>query len=417
MISSGTANLPLHMGRAPKFLTQRMGRLSIAIIEAIIQEHGKSELLTRLADPNFFQSLAAMTGFQYSSSGSTATLLGSLRREVNARSNELGIHILGGKGRRGFSAPKQIERIAEQTGVDGQELIRSCRLANRVDSNCVQDGMRLYQSWFICSDENEWVAINQGLNTDDRRARRYHWRSKNVRSFLDDPHVGIVGEKSDQPIVNLADSRAENNRQNIIAMVQDSPKEIVDACRHIDFGDYQEVRKEDVNLTRLGAVLAVAQENGIDDFPDLVLLKGVGSKTLRSLALASELIHSDSPARFSDPARFSFGIGGKDSNPFPLDLKAYDETIEHLQEAVENSKLGFADKSKTLKKLFKVAQSIERTQAPEADLDALVEAEWERAEKEGGHTWMGRVIPGLSRAIFSFQNAALYGKRAIQKRK
>ena len=409
MISSGVINMPLHFGKMPNWLSERMGLLGAAVIESIVQNYGKSEVLTRLSDPNYFQALGAAAGFQYNSSGVTATLLGAMRRKLNPKANELGLYLLGGKGKSAWRAPSQIARVAERHGLKGDELVRSCELTRRVDQNTIQDGYNLYQQHFIISDEGEWAGISQGLNQGTRRARRYHWRSRTVRSFVSDPHVGIVGEPG-QSIVNLVDARADDTRKHIVELTKENPQEVLDAYRQaeIHMGNYHDVRNQDVNLKRLGAVLAMAHGGGIDQFEDLVMFKGVGPRTLRSLALTSELIHGDA-TRFEDPARFSFLAGGKDGNPGPIDRKALDETIQHLQESVEQSKLGYNDKSKALKRLHRATRHLEETHAPEADLEQLKKSEWEYAEKNGGWTFMGPVIKGVTRAAFSMQNTLLYG--------
>ena len=408
MISSGAIGMPLHFGKMPNWFTERMGLLSEAVIESVIQNYGKSEALTRLSDPNWFTALGAVSGMQYNSSGVTAAVLGSVRRRINSRSKELGIFIAGGKGKNAWRAPLQIERHADKTGLDGDDLARSCSLIRRVDNNAVQDDYSLYQSWFVVSDEGEWAGIQQGMNPKSRRARRLHWHSPSVRSFVDDPHRGIVGEKGGK-ILNLADSRASSVRGHMLDLTREKPSEVVDLARGIEFGNYHEVRESDVNLKRLGAALAMAHGNEIDNFEDLLMLKGVGPKTLRSLALVSEVIHGDS-SRFEDPARFSFALGGKDGRPSPIDREAYDETINHLQESVEQSKLGFNDKSKALKRLHRATKKIEDTKSPEADIEAFAKSEWDRLEKEGGYTFMGKVIPGVTKAIMGLQNSILYGK-------
>jgi len=408
MINSGVIGMPLHFGRMPTWFTDRMGSLSEAVIEAVVQNYGKSEVLTRLSDPNWFQALGAVAGMQYNSSGVTAAVLGSVRRRVNARAHELGLYIAGGKGKSAWRAPDQLERHADKTGLDGTGLIRACHLARRVDNNAVQDGYSLYQQHLIVSDEGEWAGITQGMDTSSRRARRYHMHSPSVRSFVDDPHTGIVGEWGES-ILNLADTRADAARQHIVEMTQDEPRAVLDAARDVSMGNYHEVREQDVDLKRLGAVLAMAHGREIDNFEDLLLLKGVGPQTLKALALTSELIHGDA-SRFDDPARFSFAVGGKDGRPHPIDRAALDETINHLQESVEQSKLGYDEKSKALKRLHRATKQVEDTKSPEADIEALASAEWDRLERDGGHTFMGKVIPGVTKAVMGLQNALLYGK-------
>jgi len=401
--------MPLHFGRMPTWFTEHMGELSKAVVESVIQNYGKSELLTRMSDPNWFQALGAVAGMQYNSSGVTAAVLGSLRRKINPISSELGVHILGGKGKAAWRAPTQIERVADKHGLKGDELVRSCQLAKRVDNNAVQDGYSLYQQHVILTDEGEWAGITQGMDTSSRRARRYHMHSPSVRSFVDDPHTGIVGERGES-ILNLADTRADGARQHIVQMTQDEPRAVLDAAREITLGNYHEVREQDVDLKRLGAVLAMAHGSEIDNFEDLRCCSRESVQTLKALALTSELIHGDA-SRFDDPARFSFAVGGKDGRPHPIDREALQETIGHLQDSVEQSKLGYDEKSKALKRLHRVTRRIEDTRAPEANLDDLAKAEWQRAERDGGYTFMGKVIPGVTKAVMGLQNSLLYRKR------
>jgi len=408
MINS-TIAMPLHFGRMPRWLTEHMGELTKAVIESVVQNYGKSALLTRMGDANWLQALGAVAGFQYNSSGVTAAVLGSVRPKINPMANELGLYFLGGKGKSAWRAPTQIKRVADKHGLNGDELVRSCQLARRIDNNAVQDGYNLYQQHFILSDEGEWAGISQGMNTATRRARRYHMVSSTVRSFVEDPHTAVVGEPG-TAIINLADSRAENARKHIVEMTKEDPREVVQAARSVSLGDHHDIRAKDVNLKRLGAVLAMSHGEEINNFEDLLLLKGIGPRTLRSLALTSELIHGDA-SRFDDPARFSFAVGGKDGRPHPIDRTALRETINHLQDSVEQSKMGYNEKSKALKRLHRATRHIEDTREPQANLDDLVKSEWEHSEKSGGMTFMGKVIPGLTKAIVGMQNSLLYGTR------
>jgi hypothetical protein len=409
MINSGMMGMPLHYGKMPKWLTERMGKMGSAIVESIVQNYGKSEVLTRLSNPNWFQAFGAVMGMQWNSSGVTAAVLGSLKGKINPMSSDLGIHILGGKGKYSYYAPNQIKRVSDKHGLKGDELVHACQLTRRVDNNAVQDGYNLYQQYFILTDEGEWTGITQGMNTTTRRARRYHWHSPTVRSFVDDPHKGIVGVKGD-PIINLADSRADFARTNIVGLTKEKPTEVLEAYKSISLPNHHEVQESDVNMKRLGAVLQMAYNRDIDNFEDLLMLKGVGPKTLKSLALVSEVVHGDS-SRFEDPARFSFAVGGKDGRPHPVDTESYDETIEILKDSVEKSKLGYSDKSKALKRLHKATMKTESNLSPFSFLEDLIEMEWKDAEKNGGMTFMGKTIKGVTRAVMSIQNQILYDEK------
>ena len=407
MINSGVMGMPLHFGKMPRWLTERMGNMGLAIVESVVQNYGKSEMLTRMSDPNWFQAFGAVMGMQWNSSGVTASVLGSLRRKTNPRAKELGIYILGGKGRYSYYAPNQIRNVSNQHGLKGNELVKSCYLTRKIDNNAIMDGYNLYQQYFILTDEGEWTNISQGMNTKTRRARRYHWHSPTVRSFVDDPHTGIVGKKG-KPIINLVDSRADNVRNNIINLTHEKPMKVLNECKKMSLPNRHDVRESDVNMKRLGAVLEMAYNNGIDNFEDLMMLKGVGPKTLKSLALVSEVIHGDS-SRFEDPSRFSFAVGGKDGRPHPVDTKAYDETIEMLQDSVEKSKLGYNDKSKAIKRLHRATKDVESRFTPVSFLEDLLDIEWKDSEKNGGMTFMGKTVKGVTKAITSIQNQFLYG--------
>ena len=409
MINAGTIGMPLHFGRVPSFLTERMGKMGNAIVESIVENYGKSEVLTRMSDPNWFQALGAVMGMHWNSSGVTATVLGSLQRQINPRSKTLGLHILGGKGKRMGWTTKQINRVSDQHGLPGQELVHACNLTRRVDNNAVQDGYGLYQQYFILSDEGEWTSISQGMNRQTRRARRYHWHSPTVESFVNRPHTGIVGIEQQQ-VLNLVDGEASSLRNNMVALTKDRPGEVIEALRSLELPDRHDVRKGDVNMARLGSVLNLAYNRDIEQFDDLVMMQGVGPRTLKALAMASEVIHGDA-TRFEDPARFSFAVGGKDGRPHPIDEKSFDETVSMLQNSVDAAKLGDKDKSAALKRLHKVAVAGESIGTPLDFLGELIESEWSHAENSGGKTFMGTVVKGITRKIMDTQNGLLYGKR------
>ena len=407
MINSGTIGMPLHFGKVPRFLTERMGKMGDAIVESVVYNYGKSEVLTRMSDPNWFQALGAVMGMHWNSSGVTATVLGSLKQHINPKASDLGLYILGGKGKSAWNTPNQIHRVADRHGLPGTELAKSARLTSRIDNNAIQDGFNLYQQYFILSDEGEWTAISQGLNKQSRRARRYHWHSPTVRSFGDSPHTGIVGLES-QRVLNLTDSTADMLRTHMVDLTKENPKIVAEAIREAELPNRHDVRKEDVNMGRLASVLDLAYNRDIEKFEDLVDLHGVGPRTLKALAMASEIIHGDA-TRFDDPARFAFAVGGKDGRPHPVDTESLDETIGMLQNAVDRAKLGDKDKSNALRRLHTVAKSGENKGIPMDFLQDLIEHEWQNAENNGGKTFMGTVVKGLTRSIMNTQNKVLYG--------
>ena len=408
MINAGSMGLPLHFGKMPSWFTERMGLMGNAIVESVVDNYGKSEVLTRMSDPNWFQALGAVMGMQWNSSGVTAAVLGSLKPQINPKANDLGLYILGGKGKYGWSVPNQVRRISDKHNLNGDDLAKSSQLTSRVDNNAVQDGYNLYQQYFIVTDEGEWTSITQGMNKNTRGARRYHWHSPTVKSFVETPHTGIVGEKG-QPILNLTDSKADMLRTNMVGLTKEKPSEVLGHYKDIVMPNRHDVREEDVNMTRLGSVLNMAYNSDIDNFEDLVMMKGVGPRTLKSLAMVSEVVHGDA-SRFEDPARFSFAIGGKDGRPHPIDTKAMDETIDMLQTSVDKSKLGDKDKSRAIKRLHRACVENEKGASPISFLEDLIEYEWDHAEKNGGKTFMGDVKKGVTRTIMNTQNTLLYGK-------
>jgi hypothetical protein len=408
MLSAGSIGMPLHFGKVPSFLTNRMGDMGEAIVESIIYNYGKSEVLTRMSDPNWFQALGATMGMHWNSSGVTAVVLGALKYRINPKAHELGLYILGGKGKNAFNTPKQINRVSDRHGLDGQQLVKSARLTRKVDNNAIQDGFNLYQQYFLLSDEGEWTAISQGMNKQSRRARRYHWHSPTVRSFTNAPHTGIVGREKQQ-VLNLVDSQAEQLQKNMVALTREKPSEVAAMVREAELPNRHDVQKSDINTSRLASVLDLAYERGIEKFDDLIDMHGVGPRTLKALAMASEVVHGDA-TRFDDPARFSFAVGGKDGRPHPIDTKSFDETVSMLQNSVDKAKLGDKDKSNALKRLHKMAVKGETKGIPTDFVSDLIENEWKHAEKTGGATFMGKVVKGLTRTIMNTQNGVLYGK-------
>ena len=387
MKRSGSADLPLHYGYVPKWLAERMAKLGFAITESIITEYGKEEILRRLSDPFWFQSFGSVMGMDWHSSGITTSVMGALKRAINPHSKELGIYICGGKGKYSKETPNELLRIADSTGLDGNELVRCSKLSAKVDNTAVQDGFQLYTHNFILCDSGQWTVIQQGMRTEDKTARRYHWHSKNIQSFVEEPHTGICGINQGN-IMNLTATEASSAREGILKLTIENSQKIIDTFQHLKMPSHHEVRAEDVNLKRLGSTLWLAHEEQPKNFEELLLLKGVGPRTIQSLALVSEVIHG-SPTRFRDPARFSFAHGGKDGHPFPVPTKVYDETISVLKNAVEKAKLGNTDKTAAIKKLHEIAARAEENFIPNNNFGALIEKERNESWKYGGKTVFG----------------------------
>jgi len=391
MKRSGSADLPLHNGSVPKWLYERMAKLGFAITEAIIEEYGKREFLSRMSDPFWFQSFGAVMGMDWHSSGITTSVMGALKRSINPHSKELGIYIAGGKGKFSKDAPRELILIGEQTGLNGNELVRFSKLSAKVDNTAVQDGFQLYIHNFILSNEGDWTVVQQGMREGDAMARRYHWHSQHVKSFVEEPHTAICGENQGQ-ILNLTASEANTTREKILDITQEKPELMMQQIQDLIMPGHHDVRTQDVNLKRLGSILWLAHDSEPKDFEELLLLQGVGPRTVQSLALVSEVIHG-TPSRFKDPARFSFAHGGKDGHPFPVPTKTYDEVISTLQKAVQRAKIGQNDKVEAIKKIHEIAARAEKEFIPTDNLKQVIQREIEDSWKYGGKTIFGDAKP------------------------
>lgn len=391
MKRSGAADLPLHYGYVPKWLYERMAKLGLAITESIISDYGKNEFLRRMSDPFWFQSFGAVMGMDWHSSGITTSVLGSLKRAVNPHAKEFGIYICGGKGKQSTGTPEELQKLCDVTGLNATELIRCSKLTAKVDSVAIQDGFQLYTHNFILSDSGSWTVIQQGMKTAQRTARRYHWHSNDLVSFLEKPHSAICGENQGI-IFNLTDPKAAATKSDMLAFSREKPDRWLNDIRYLNMPSHHEVQANDINLKRLGTVLWLAHEQRPDNFEELLLLKGVGPRTVQSLALVSEVIHGN-PSRFDDPARFSFAHGGKDGHPFPVPVRVYDETINILQTAVHKAKLGHSEKSGALKKLHMIASDHEKNFHPNNRFNELIEKERADSWKYGGRTVFGKAKP------------------------
>ena len=368
-----------------------MAKLGLAITESILQEYGKEEVLRRLSDPFWFQSFGAVMGMDWHSSGITTSVMGALKRAINPRSKELGLYIAGGKGKFSKETPNELLKISNNIGLDGNELVKYSKLSAKVDNTAVQDGFQLYTHNFILSSNGDWTVVQQGMRTTDKTARRYHWHSANLRSFIDEPHTGIAGTNLGN-ILNLTAHEAEITRNAMHQLTVEKPERMMQEIQQLFMPRHHDVRAEDVDLKRLGTTLWLAHETGVRNFEELLLLEGVGPRTVQSLALVSEVIHG-TPSRFKDPARFSFAHGGKDGHPFPVPTKVYDETISTLQNAVEKAKLGNSDKQEAIKALHKIAARAEENFVPNDNFDQLVEKERTDSWKYGGKTVFGDAKP------------------------
>jgi len=407
---TGSADLPLHYGKVPNWLALRMSRLGAVMAQAIVHHYGRDELLRRLANPFWFQAFGAVMGMDWHSSGITTSVIGALKRGLAPLHRELGIHVCGGRGNHSRQTPRELTEIGDRVGFDGLALAQTSRLVAKVDSAAVQDGFDLYLHGFIVTDAGHWAVVQQGMNGKRKHARRYHWLSEGLESFVDAPHTAIEGPAQGQ-IVNLADRRAARSRQGQLDLLQSLgpdrlsrefaalvPREgremlAQPTLPHLTMPEHHEVRSKDVIARRLHAALAAAADRGPKDFADLLLTPGVGARTVRALAIVAEVLHG-APYRFTDPARFSFAHGGKDRQPFPVPVHVFDETIRVLKRAVQRAKLGREEELAALKRLDEQARFLER-EAQGPRVSQIIARERQLSHAFGGRSVFGwEAAPG-----------------------
>jgi hypothetical protein len=364
-----------------------MTRLGAVITEAIVHHYGRDEFLRRIAHPYWFQSFGAVMGMDWHSSGITTSVIGALKRGLSPRSKELGIHVCGGRGAQSRKTPQELLAIGERTGIDGGQLATASRLVAKVDSAAVQDGFDLYLHGFIVTDDGHWVVVQQGMNGEQRQARRYHWLSEGLESFVDEPHSAIEGRRQGQLdlLVSLGPDKIVRELSAIEGRADGGRDQLM--LPHLVMPAHHDVRESDVVMRRLHGNIAAAAERGLADFAELLLVPGVGARTVRALALVSEVVHG-APCRFSDPARYSIAHGGKDRHPFPVPLKVYDETVQVLKSAVSKAKLGREEELAALKRLDDRSRAMERY-ATGPSLKELVAGEMDQSHLLGGRSVFG----------------------------
>jgi uncharacterized protein len=409
MQRSGVADLPLHGGRVPAWLAERMTLLGTAITEAVVHHYGRSAFLSRLSDPFWFQAFGAVMGMDWHSSGITTSVMGALKRGLAPRAAELGIHVCGGRGRHSRNTPHELRAVAERRGFDGDALVRTSRLAARVDNNAIADGFQIYLHSFVVTNDGEWAIVQQGLNDGSGLARRYHWHSATVRSFTAEPHTGIVGAHQGA-IMNLVDGQAGPAQDALLTIAKTTPERTLEEARRVLRASprstvrqpaplptaprmpqqlampfHHDVREENVDVRRLGAVLAVAYDKPLHDFAELLLLEQLGPRTLQSLALIAEVVHG-APTRFSDPARYSFAHGGKDGHPFRVPLRTYDASLDVLRASLDRAAVGDTVKLDGFRRLERFTRAVEARLEPRADFDATLAHERAISPSLGGRT-------------------------------
>jgi uncharacterized protein len=400
-VRTGSADLPLHGGRVPAWLATRMARLGRVMVEALVLHYGRHELLRRLADPFWFQSLGCVMGMDWHSSGITTSVLGALKRGLAPVAAELGIHVCGGRGRQSRATPAELLAVGERVGLDGAALARTSRLTAKVDSAALQDGFQLYLHGFIVTDDGAWTVVQQGMNAGRRQARRYHWLWERAGSCVEEPHAAIEGMPQGT-IVNLTDRRAGQARSVDVALATGAPELVTGTLMklpRLQMPAHHDVRLENLNLTRLAGALRVAAERGPRDFPELLLTPGIGARTLFALSLVAEVLHG-APSRFADPARFSLAHGGKDGHPFPVPLKVYDETLRVMRQAVDAARLGNDARLSALRRLDEQSRLAEAASEgrPLPSVPALIAEQTLAATERGGRTVLDDRAPRPRRA-------------------
>jgi hypothetical protein len=352
-MKKGIANLPLHGGRAPRWLFGRMVALSREITRVIVEDYGTTFFLQRLSDPYWFQSLGCVLGFDWHSSGVTTTTCGAIK-EALKDVPELGIYVCGGKGGTSRNAPQEIEHFCQAFSIDPKPLVYASKMSAKVDNTALQDGYQLYHHNFFFNSAGTWTVVQQGMNKTNRMARRYHWLSASVEDFVNEPQSAICSMGKEETVLNLVDKDSERHRDRETELLNEGVSTVIRDLRRIDTLDlprHHPVYGEDFSSLRLEKILRSAADHKPDNFEKLLGMRGVGPKTLRSLSLVTELIYGEKPS-FEDPARYSFAHGGKDGYPFPVDKEAYDQSIRTLKRVVAKSKIDRSEKRKIFQKLL-----------------------------------------------------------------
>ncbi|MGD2080481.1 MAG: DUF763 domain-containing protein [Nitrospirota bacterium] len=347
MPRTGIATLPLHHGKAPRWLFSRMSALAGEISEAVVSEFGREGFLGRLSDPYWFQALGCALGFDWHSSGLTTTVTGALKEGLRGRERELGVFIAGGKGAVSRKTPEQIITLGERHMVDPGPLVYASRMSAKVDNSAVQDGYRLYHHVLVFSRGGEWAVVQQGMNPADRTARRYHWLSGKVQSFVVEPHSAVCSDRRGLRALNMTAGASAEVRELSTRIAGQHPDKVL---REINLPLRHGVNLSDIRPERLRSVLIKTYERQPRDFEALLGIRGVGPKTVRALSLLSELLYGRAPS-YEDPARYSFAHGGKDGTPYPVDRPTYDRTIEVLRGAISSARVGRTERINALKRL------------------------------------------------------------------
>ena len=355
---TGIAYLPLHQGKAPPWLFNRMVKLSREITIAIVAEYGPQEMLKRLSHPYWFQAFGCVLGFDWHSSGVTTTLCGALKEGLRGLEKDLGLFVAGGKGRTSREAPHEIQQWGEKISLDPAPLVYASRMAAKVDTSAIQDGYQLYHHAFFFTKSGAWAVVQQGMNETNHYARRYHWLSEIVTDFVNEPHAAILSETRG-PSLNLVAGESSPARITITEIAtQQKPEALLTDLKNIrtlELPQRHQIEIRDLHPDSLAKILLSTYERQPKNFEQLLGLQGVGPKTIRALSLISEIIYGVAPS-YRDPARYTFAHGGKDGIPYPVDRKNYDLSIELLSKAINKAKITPAEKKEVFKRLSRLNQ-------------------------------------------------------------
>ena len=355
---TGSAYLPLHQGKAPPWLFNRMVKLAREITIVIVDEYGPQEMLKRLSHPFWFQAFGCVLGFDWHSSGVTTTLCGALKEGIRGIEKDLGLFVAGGKGRTSRDTPDEIQRWGEQISLNPTPLIYASRMSAKVDTSAIQDGYQLYHHTFIFTAKGSWAVVQQGMNETNHYARRYHWLSEMVTDFVNEPHAAILAETSIQPL-NLVASESHPARKTITEIATEQKPELVISdlkkLKTLELPRRHQIEVNDLHPDSISKILLSTYERQPENFEQLLGLPGVGPKTIRALSLISELIYGVAPS-YRDPARYTFAHGGKDGIPYPVDRATYDRSIELLSKSINKARLTPVEKKEILGRLARLSQ-------------------------------------------------------------
>lgn len=349
---TGSVDLPLHTGQCPPWLFERMTRLSRAFMILLVREQGQQAVLEKLADPFWFQALGCLMGFDWHSSGLTTTVCGALKEGLRGCERELGIFIAGGKGKTALKTPQDILNYVDKYALpnSAEKLVYASRMSAKVDNTAVQDGYQIYHHTFIFTAQGNWAVVQQGMNAGAKRARRYHWLGDRVNDFVNEPHAAICCDRKEKTVLNLVSKESADNRSAVAALTSLHPDEVTREYTQLVLPSRHSLYEEHLRPSSLERVLLQTYEQHPEGFEALLSIKGVGPKTIRALSLLAELAYGKRPS-YNDPAKFSFAHGGKDGYPYPVNRTTYDQTVDILEQAIKDAKLGHEEKLQALRRL------------------------------------------------------------------